>query len=131
MKINIFSIKCISIVIIFAILSCTPDSASPKEKQTPIHEAIFTKEKIKETVYPKDRTEILKRLEQKIEDKKPLIIHAFVPLCDNENQGIVPVSKSLGNGLNLRTNLYWGALYGVKTHFKKQKDWTLLFSKKD
>ena len=50
-------------------------------------------------------------------------IHVFVALCDNVNQGIVPVPKSLGNGQNPRTNLYWGALYGVKTHFKRSKDW--------
>lgn len=131
MKNNIASIKCIFIVIIFTLLGCTSDSASQKEKLGSIPKAVFTKEKIKKTVFPKDRVEILKRLQQKIKDKKPLVIHAFVPLCDNENQGIVPVSKSLGDGLNLRTNLYWGALYGVKTHFKKQKDWEFLFSKKD
>lgn len=51
-------------------------------------------------------------------------IHVFVALCDNVNQGIVPVSKTLGNGQNPTTNLYWGALYGVKTHFKKSKEWT-------
>lgn len=50
-------------------------------------------------------------------------IHVYVALCDNKNQGIVPVSESLGNGQNPRTNLYWGALYGVKTHFKKSSDW--------
>src|SRR5690606_7155951 len=50
-------------------------------------------------------------------------IHVFVALCDNVNQGIVPVSKTLGNGQNPTTNLYWGALYGVKTHFKKSKEW--------
>jgi hypothetical protein len=53
-------------------------------------------------------------------------IHVFVALCDNVNQGIVPVPKTLGNGQNARTNLYWGALYGVKTHFKKSKDWTFI-----
>lgn len=53
-------------------------------------------------------------------------IHVFVALCDNVNQGIVPVSKTLGNGQNPTTNLYWGALYGVKTHFKKSKDWTFI-----
>ena len=127
MKINIGSIKCISIVIIFTLLNCTSDFSSQKEKGTASHKATFAKEK----TYPKDRIQIVKRLQQKITDKKPLVIHAFVPLCDNENQGIVPVNKSLGDGLNLRTNLYWGALYGVKTHFKKQKDWELLFSKKD
>jgi hypothetical protein len=131
MKVKFAHIKCISIVIIFALLSCTSDSTPQKEKQIENHEAIFTKEKIKKKVYPKDRTEIIKRLQQKITDKKPLVIHAFVPLCDNDNQGIVPVNESLGDGLNLRTNLYWGALYGVKTHFKRQKDWEFLFSKKD
>ncbi|WP_298519621.1 hypothetical protein [uncultured Kordia sp.] len=50
-------------------------------------------------------------------------IHVFVALCDNVNQGIVPVPKALGNGQSPRTNLYWGALYGVKTHFKRSKDW--------
>ncbi|MFK8010243.1 MAG: hypothetical protein AB8H03_28070 [Saprospiraceae bacterium] len=124
-------IKCISIVITFALLSCTSDFISQKEKLTSNSEVTFVKEKINKKVFPKDRIEILKRLHQKITNNKPLVIHAFVPLCDNENQGIVPVSKSLGDGLNLRTNLYWGALYGVKTHFKKQKDWELLFSKKD
>ncbi len=53
-------------------------------------------------------------------------IHVFVALCDNANQGIVPVPKPLGNGQNPRTNLYWGALYGVKTHFKKSADWTFI-----
>jgi len=53
-------------------------------------------------------------------------IHVYVALCDNDNQGIVPVSKDLGDGQNPRTNLYWGALYGVKTHFKRSKDWVFL-----
>lgn len=53
-------------------------------------------------------------------------IHVYVALCDNANQGIVPVSKTLGDGQNPRTNLYWGALYGVKTHFKKSKDWVFV-----
>ena len=54
------------------------------------------------------------------------VIHVFVALCDNVNQGIVPVSASLGNGDNPATNLYWGAAFGVKTFFKKSKDWELL-----
>lgn len=53
----------------------------------------------------------------------PKTIHVFVALCDNLNQGIVPVPKALGDGQNPRTNLYWGALYGVKTHFTKSLDW--------
>lgn len=53
-------------------------------------------------------------------------IHIIVALCDNENQGIVPVSKKLGDGKNPNTNLYWGALYGVKTTFKKSSSWKLI-----
>ncbi len=44
-------------------------------------------------------------------------IHIFVALCDNKNQGIVPVPPILGNGEDPKNNLYWGALYGVKTFF--------------
>lgn len=62
---------------------------------------------------------------------KPKVIHVFVALCDNENQGIVPVSKNLGNGQNLQTNLYWGAMYGVKSYFKKSANWTLIKSIKN
>ncbi len=54
-------------------------------------------------------------------------IHVFVALCDNEFQGIVPVPASLGDGKNPKTNLYWGAAYGVKTYFKnKTSDWNLI-----
>ena len=54
------------------------------------------------------------------------VIHVFVALADNVNQGIVPVSRSLGDGDNRKTNLYWGAAFGVKTFFSKNRDWQLL-----
>ncbi|HXQ74754.1 MAG TPA: hypothetical protein VN844_29895 [Pyrinomonadaceae bacterium] len=54
------------------------------------------------------------------------VIHVFVALADNVNQGIVPVSASLGNGDNPTTNLYWGAAFGVKTFFSRNKEWELL-----
>ena len=56
------------------------------------------------------------------------VVHVFVALADNEHQGIVPVSKSLGDGDNTKTNLYWGAAFGVKSFFAKSKDWELLSS---
>ena len=59
------------------------------------------------------------------------VIHVFVALCDNVNQGIVPVSASLGNGDNPATNLYWGAAFGVKTFFEKSKDWELVSEKQN
>ena len=66
---------------------------------------------------------------------KPKTIHVFVSLCDNINQGIVPVPKTLGNGQDPQNNLYWGAMYGVKSFFKyKSDDWkyvSKINSKKD
>src|SRR5262245_30188489 len=56
------------------------------------------------------------------------VIHVFVALADNVNQGIVPVSRTLGDGDNPVTNLYWGAAFGVKTFFSRSKDWQLLAS---
>jgi len=53
-------------------------------------------------------------------------IHVFVALCDNKYQGIVPVPKAIGNGQDPNSNLYWGALYGVRTYFKKSGEWKLL-----
>ena len=55
------------------------------------------------------------------------VIHVFVALADNVNQGIVPVSASLGNGDNPNTNLYWGAAFGIRTFFSKSKDWELVY----
>jgi hypothetical protein len=54
------------------------------------------------------------------------VIHVFVALADNVNQGIVPVSASLGNGDNAATNLYWGAAFGIRTFFSKNKAWDLI-----
>jgi hypothetical protein len=53
-------------------------------------------------------------------------IHVVVALCDNVNQGIVPVPKAIGNGQDPFNNLYWGCPYGVKTFFKKQPEWIFL-----
>ncbi len=51
------------------------------------------------------------------------VIHVLVALCDNENQGIVPVPAFLGNGEDAAKNLYWGAAFGVKTFFEKSANW--------
>jgi hypothetical protein len=57
------------------------------------------------------------------------VIHVFVALCDNVNQGIVPVAPALGNGDDPERNLYWGAAFGVRTFFAKSKDWKPVDSK--
>lgn len=51
------------------------------------------------------------------------VIHVLVALCDNVNQGIVPVPAHLGNGEDTEKNLYWGAAYGVKSYFGKSASW--------
>lgn len=58
-------------------------------------------------------------------------IHVLVALCDNENQGIAPVPERLGNGKDPHQNLYWGALYGIKTTFIRNNDWKLIEKKSD
>src|ERR1041385_8951207 len=56
----------------------------------------------------------------------PKVVHVFVALADNENQGIVPVPARLGNGEDPERNLYWGAAGGMKTYFRRSAEWTLL-----
>src|SRR5215467_7731207 len=58
----------------------------------------------------------------------PRVVHVFVALADNENQGIVPVPSRLGNGEDPERNLYWGAAGGMKTYFRRSSEWTLLQS---
>jgi len=53
----------------------------------------------------------------------PTTVRIIVSLADNTNQGIVPIKASLGNGQDPGNNLYWGALYGVKSYFKRQEEY--------
>lgn len=53
-------------------------------------------------------------------------IHVYVALCDNVHQGIVPVPSKIGNGQDPHNNLYWGCGFGVRTFFKRSKEWQLL-----
>ncbi|MGB1243089.1 MAG: hypothetical protein ACPG49_11240, partial [Chitinophagales bacterium] len=128
------SFKIFSLSLFFILTSCSstsnktnPKPQNPQQKTNSSIEApkpiLQTFESDTSTFYPKDRKVILQRLKDKVAAKKSLIIHAFVPLCDNDNQGIVPVPKALGNGQNPKTNLYWGAMYGIKNHFTKSSKW--------
>ncbi len=51
------------------------------------------------------------------------VVHVFVCLCDNANQGIVRVRAALGNGQDPKNNLYWGAMYGTKTFLSRSSHW--------
>src|SRR5688572_33316472 len=67
-----------------------------------------------------------------LNDKGLKTIHVFVALCDNKYQGIVPVPAVIGNGQDPKNNLYWGAVYGIKSFFvNKSKDWKLISEKKN
>lgn len=54
---------------------------------------------------------------------EPKVIHIFTALCDNEHQGIVKVPAKIGDGNKPAENLYWGAMYGIKTWFLKNESW--------
>lgn len=58
--------------------------------------------------------------------QQPRVAHVLVALCDNLHQGIVKVPSGIGDGQNADTNLYWGAGYGVKTHFDRSPEWKRL-----
>src|SRR5512134_1492617 len=59
------------------------------------------------------------RLDADFAAGRPLVAHVVVALVDNQHQGIVPVRAALGDGGNPRTNLYWGAMYGVPSYFRR------------
>ena len=65
------------------------------------------------------------RLDLDISANRPIIVHVTVALADNKNQWIVPVPAKIGNGQDSRNNLYWGALYGVKTYLTRKAGWQL------
>jgi len=66
------------------------------------------------------------QLDRAVELGKPLVAHVVVALVDNDTQGVLPVPPTLGNGRDARNNLYWGALYGVKTFMTKRAGWRRL-----
>src|SRR5688500_14158982 len=63
---------------------------------------------------------------QDVHAGKPLVAHVIVALADNEHQGIVRVPHALGDGDRPQSNLYWGAMYGVKGFLRRSADWKAL-----
>ena len=114
--------KAIFFILFSLLISCNSNSQEKIIDQT---DSSNTSKPISDC-YEIKRDIIREKLTDKIKSSKAFFVHILVPLCDNINQGIVPTSKSLGNGLNLKTNLYWGAGYGVKTYFKRKADWKLI-----
>jgi hypothetical protein len=67
----------------------------------------------------------------KVEPYAGKMVYVVVALCDNVNQGIVPVAPALGNGDDAERNLYWGARFGVRTHFNASREWQLVSDARD
>ena len=63
------------------------------------------------------------RVDADAQTGQPVAVHVVGALCDNEHQGIVPVSRSLGDGQNPKTNLYWGAAFGVRSFLERKAGW--------
>lgn len=106
-----------------AITDTTMEAMVQEEEYT--HE--YTEEDNTSGEDPFAGTPVTERREQHTQfDSTYPSIHIFVALCDNENQGIVKVPASIGNGQKPSTNLYWGCGYGIKTFFKKSAEWKLL-----
>lgn len=80
-----------------------------------------------EKVY--NRNIILNYLKGKVENNDPLVVHVLVPLCDNEHQGIVPTSPKIGNGMDIKNNLYWATSKGMKRFFSNAADWEFVHVK--
>ncbi len=107
----------------------SPEQPPTTSAETTIDSA--AKQSSKDSLRIADRTVLKERLKNKLDSGKAIYIHILVPLCDNDHQGIVPVNSRLGNGLSLKSNLYWGAGYGIKSHFYYHTKWKLIESRKD
>ncbi len=68
--------------------------------------------------------EVEQRIRADVAAGRPVVAHVIVALCDNLHQGIVKVPKGIGNGQDARSNLYWGAGYGVRSYFSGQAGYT-------
>lgn len=69
--------------------------------------------------------QVERRIREDVAAGRPVVAHVIVALCDNLHQGIVPVPRAIGNGQNPRSNLYWGAGYGVRSYFSRKAGYSL------
>ncbi len=67
--------------------------------------------------------DVYRRVNSDINNGKPLVAHISVALADNEYQWIAKVPAAIGNGQDPSNNLYWGAMYGLKTFLSKKRGW--------
>lgn len=62
-------------------------------------------------------TTVYRRLATDLREGRPLVVTSIVVLC--ENRHVACGSDGLGNGDAPDNNLYWGALYGLRTWFSR------------
>ena len=77
------------------------------------------------------KTQEVSASDVRVEPYAGKMVYVLVALCDNVNQGIVPVAPALGNGDDAERNLYWGARFGVRTHFNASREWQLVSATRD
>lgn len=66
-------------------------------------------------------------VQERMKSDEVLVAHVVVALCDAETQGVVPPPNlETCDGDVPGKNLYWGALYGVKTHLRRSADWKVV-----
>ena len=62
---------------------------------------------------------------------QPKVVHTLVALCGGPCQWVNCGHGELGDAQSPRTNLYWGALYGVLTCFRQNPDWKQVYYLQD
>jgi len=75
---------------------------------------------------PATGVQVQERINSDLAAGRPIVVHVVTALCDNRYQGIVRVPERLGNGQAPRSNLYWGAMYGVRSFLTGKARWKVM-----
>lgn len=75
--------------------------------------------------------QVQQRIDSDIKNNIPLVAHISVALADNKNQWIAKVPSQIGNGQDPKNNLYWGAMYGLKSFLTKKRGWKIVPQKSE
>lgn len=109
-------IGAVGLVLLVLICGCARSPSPPASENKPVTPAT--------PAQPNTTEEPVSDAPGKLEPERDhQLVHVVVVLADNEHQGIVRISPALGDGQNPRTNLYWGAMYGVRTFLPKTGHW--------
>lgn len=73
--------------------------------------------------------QVQQRIDSDIKINTPIIAHISVALANNKNQWIAKVPSQIGNGQDPKNNLYWGAMYGLKSFLIKKRGWKIISQK--